>query len=139
VNDAIAGYDYLVAESNLSAAHLAELKTRVEAIKVFYNEIKSMRQNSLDFITTTFYNAIGGRIEGVEKYEYTTDVEDGNTNDTNDVDIRYQSDEDRIVYVEYENGVAFLLNFNNYTVRTVFNGTTYTIQAYDYLVINAAK
>ena len=140
VKDAIAGYDYLVENSSFTAAHLADLKTRVEAIEAFYDSIKAMRQNSLDYIAETFYNAIGGRIEGVEKYEYSTDVDDDNTNTgASDADTRYQSDDDRIVYVEYENGVAFLLNFNNYTVRTVFNGTTYTIQAYDYLVLNAAK
>ena len=52
---------------------------------------------------------------------------------------KYASDENKITYVEYENGVAFLLNFNNYAVRAEFNGTIYTISAYDYLVIGTAN
>ena len=92
------------------------------------------------YITTTFYDVVDGKVDGVEKYEYVADDKNTNTNtNTNTDDARYKSDDDRIVYVEYSNGVAFLLNFNNYTVRTTFNGKVYTIQAYDYLVINAAK
>ena len=130
------GYDYLVAESDLVPAHLAELKTKVDAIKVFYDEIKDMRQETLDYITGDFYDAFDGIVDGVEKYEYSANNGDTNT-DGNAVDTKYQSDDNMIVYVEYDNGISFLLNFNNYTVRTVFNGKTYTIQAYGYLVLSA--
>ena len=30
---------------------------------------------------------------------------------------------------------TLLLNFNDYTIQTVYNGVTYTIAAYDYVVI----
>ena len=30
---------------------------------------------------------------------------------------------------------TLLLNFNDYTIQTVFNGTVYTIEAYGYVVI----
>ena len=38
-----------------------------------------------------------------------------------------------ISYVEYENGISFLLNFNNYTVKVELDGTVYTIDAYGYV------
>ena len=30
---------------------------------------------------------------------------------------------------------TLLLNFNDYTIQTTYNGVTYTIEAYDYVVI----
>ncbi len=51
----------------------------------------------------------------------------------------YSSDESKIVYEEYENGTKFLLNFNNYTVKVVLNGMSYTIDAYGYIVLASAN
>ena len=43
-----------------------------------------------------------------------------------------------IVYQEYDNGTAFLMNFNDYRVTVEFKGRTYTIEAYGYIVLNRA-
>ncbi len=51
----------------------------------------------------------------------------------------YPSDENKIVYERYENGTAFLLNFNNYKVVVVYDGNTYTINAYGYVVLEQGK
>ena len=45
-----------------------------------------------------------------------------------------------VTYGDYADAVAvayktLLLNFNDYTVQTTYNGVTYTIGAYDYVVI----
>ncbi len=48
----------------------------------------------------------------------------------------YSSDDNKIVYEEYENGTAFLLNFNNYTVKVVVNNVSYLLDAYGYVVLN---
>ena len=140
VNDAVAGYDYLVNESTLTQAHLNELKGRVDAVKTAFEAIKTKKQDTLNYINGDFFTKASASIDGVVKYEYVEETDDTVTNtDTDTTDARYESDDNKIVYVEYQNGIAFLLNFNNYTVRTVFNGKTYTIQAYDYLVIDAAN
>ncbi len=47
----------------------------------------------------------------------------------------YSSDENKIVYEEYENGTKFLLNFNNYTVKVVVNNVSYIVEAYGYVVL----
>lgn len=52
---------------------------------------------------------------------------------------KYRVD-NNVVAVTYGNddGTAYktlLLNFNDYTIKTIYNGVTYTIEAYDYVVI----
>lgn len=52
----------------------------------------------------------------------------------------YNSDENKVVYEVYENGTAFLLNFNNYKVEVVLadaNGIKhyYTVDAYGYIIL----
>ena len=150
VNDAAQILNYSEEESGLNHDYYELLKARAIAMQQQFDnniknvdvsgEVKTKREFALEYITTTFYNVIDGRVEGIEKYEYVAAGNNTNTNtNTNTNDAKYKADDDKIVYVEYSNGVAFLLNFNNYTVRTTFNGKVYTIQAYDYLVISAAK
>jgi len=52
--------------------------------------------------------------EEIPEYEYT----------------KYTDDSGSIVYVEFENGTFFLLNYNDYAVTVEFNGTTYTLETY---------
>lgn len=42
-------------------------------------------------------------------------------------------DDESIVYVEYENGVFFILNYNSFAVRTVIDGITYEIEAFSFV------
>ncbi|MBO5938094.1 MAG: hypothetical protein J6Q82_01155 [Clostridia bacterium] len=51
---------------------------------------------------------------------------------------RYEATPYTIVYQEYENGTSFLMNFNDYRVIVVFEGRTYTIEAYGYIVLSQA-
>ena len=48
----------------------------------------------------------------------------------------YSSDACKIVYEVYDNGTAFLLNFNNYQVKVEINGDTYTLDAYGYIILS---
>lgn len=49
---------------------------------------------------------------------------------------QYRADKNTVVYEKYENGTEFLMNFNDYKVLVYFNGTTYTIDAYGYIILN---
>jgi hypothetical protein len=51
--------------------------------------------------------------EEIPEYEYT----------------KYTDDSGNIVYVEYENGTFFLLNYSYYAVTVEFNGVSYTLEA----------
>ena len=55
-----------------------------------------------------------GEEEEIPEYEYT----------------KYTDDSGNIVYLEYEGGTFFLLNYNDYAVTVEFNGTTYTLETY---------
>ncbi len=52
--------------------------------------------------------------EEVPEYEYT----------------KYTDDSGNIVYVEYDNGTYFILNYNNFCVTVVFDGVTHTLDVY---------
>jgi len=51
---------------------------------------------------------------------------------------RYQVTPYTIVYQAYDNGTAFLMNFNDYRVTVEWKGTTYTLEAYGYIVLSQA-
>ena len=85
-------------------------------------------------------------INGFKDYEYVAEEEEddnttGSATKTEEAFNKYESDKNKIVYVEYVNSdngstTAFILNFNNYAVTvTADNGITYTLEAYGYIVI----
>lgn len=49
---------------------------------------------------------------------------------------RYQVTPYTIVYEAYDNGTAFLMNFNDYRVSVEWNGRVYTMEAYGYIVLS---
>ncbi len=69
-------------------------------------------------------------------YEITADEEGDDVVDEISAKV-YVSDSNKIVYEEYENGIAFILNFNNYQVMVEVNGIMYTIDAYGYIKLDA--
>ena len=136
-------YETLVADATTNPELLNELKGKVEAIEKTYNEMALVAEKSVSYSQTTIFNAVDGILEGVTKYEkpvaVETETETQVVVNTESGNSKYASDDNKIAYVEYENGKAFLLNFNNYAVRTELNGTVYTIDAYDYLVVASAN
>ena len=68
--------------------------------------------------TDNRFNPPVGRFPEIEEdedaYEYT----------------KYTEDSGNIVYVEYENGTYFILNYNYFAVDVVFDGVTHRIAAY---------
>ncbi len=139
--DARAAYEILVADGTTNPELLAELNTKVESLEKTYKDMDRKAQDSVAYSQNTIFKAVEGVLEGIVKYEkpVATDtvVEEVEKAEEKVVN-KYASDDDRIAYVEYENGTAFLLNFNNYAVRTELDGTIYKINAYDYLVVNMA-
>ncbi len=49
---------------------------------------------------------------------------------------KYAAADNSVVYEKYENGTAFILNFNNYVVKVMYEGAYYTVDAYGYVVID---
>ncbi|MBQ4576461.1 MAG: hypothetical protein IJB07_01895, partial [Firmicutes bacterium] len=48
---------------------------------------------------------------------------------------KYATTSGSIVYVEYENGIGFILNYNSFDVTTEVNGKTYTVEGMNFVKI----
>lgn len=73
----------------------------------------------------------------IEEYTYKVKTDGDDNNDKSEkIEIpTYTSDDNKIVYVVYENGTAFLLNFNNYKVEVEHDNHYYTLDAYGYIIL----
>ena len=49
---------------------------------------------------------------------------------------KYTSDDNQIVLVTYSNGTSFILNYNDFEITTVVDGTEYTVAGYGFVRIN---
>lgn len=140
VKEAREAYEILAEDGSTRAELLEELKTLVEEFEAMFAEVAPMKANAVEYCQETLFDIFGEVVTSLKKYEVPV-VEEIVEEEVvvEESANKYASDDNKIAYVEYENGVAFLLNFNNYAVRTEFNGTVYTISAYDYLVIGSAN
>ena len=49
------------------------------------------------------------------------------------VPAKYATTSGSIVYVEYENGTGFILNYNSFDITTEVNGKTYTVEGMNFV------
>ena len=119
----------------------SEVNTEVNAVynKVLNGTWRSTSDKSKFNQTTYKFN--------VNAYVYVSDTNSntgssgtvGTTpevNTTVSTSNRYEVTPYTIVYQEYENGTAFLMNFNDYRVTVEWNGRIYTLEAYGYIVLS---
>ena len=119
----IAKADALVADT---ALYVGLEATKVAEITALYELAKAGVEELGEEFTAEAYEYLAP--EAVEPEE-TKPVEDD----------RYAADKNKVVYEEFDNGKAFLLNFNNYKVIVTIDNVTYTVDAYGYLIISEAK
>ena len=67
---------------------------------------------------------------------YGTDVEVQYDEDGNFIPTRYTVQDSSIVMTTYENGVRFIINYNQFEVTTVVDGRTHTVPALGFIRIN---
>ncbi|MGM9643171.1 MAG: DUF5696 domain-containing protein [Eubacteriales bacterium] len=77
-----------------------------------------------------------GTIEVPEIIEDTEEEEEEDDEDEYEY-TKYTEDSGYIVYIEYDNGAFFILNYNDFAVVTVLDGTAYTIKPYGGVLVNA--
>ena len=66
-----------------------------------------------------------------EETEEEEEVEEGETEEEEEYEYtKYTEDSGNIVYVEYDNGTYFILNYNYFAVDVVLDGVTHRIAAY---------
>ncbi len=79
-----------------------------------------------------------GKIIPPEDFDLEAFEEDYTTFDEyNTKTSKTKIDDYTIVYEEYENGICFLLNYNDFNVSVELNGKTYDVGAYAYVKIDA--
>lgn len=121
----------------------SEVNTEVQAV---YKALEAgtwrnnSEKNKFTDIENRFYVGnyvyVDGSANGSENDSTTTPEQ--NKTETTTTNNRYQVTPYTIVYEEYDNGMAFLMNFNDYRVSVKWKGTTYTLEAYGYIVLSQA-
>ena len=110
-------------------AMLDELETQIPNCEGAANELKTMLA-TLEEMFTEYYPELlpEKKDDDVTEEPVAPDV----TVDADDYN-KYVAAETTIVYEQFSNGTAFILNFNNFAVKVEIDGVYYTVAAYGYL------
>ncbi len=139
IADAYSVYANDLKLGDATGAFFSDAATAVK--KVFVDNVYNVAD--LDALT----NLCGGYIFDLDLlnllYAAKTEKEDDKTQiGDNDNNGKIVVDNNRIVAVTYGTGdtayKTFILNYNGFTVRVVYNGTIYTIESGDYVMITAS-
>ena len=149
--NAMENYEFIVSENAYKEDVRAKLKSELDRTEQYYEKMKDFVADTTA-ITDKAYKALVELLpndEEIKPFDTTVEdevVEDETTTEEVEgeeyyVDPKYAVDNNKIVYEEYENGTAFLLNFNNYSVsvKLPVNGITYTVEPYGYIVVAMAS
>jgi hypothetical protein len=131
--------DFALLEKNdaYTPAVIAELKAMLNNIgfnlyrfDIRANKLSADAKDFADDITANYPELLPEKVEDEDN--------SGVDNNTQSVDAynKYATAESSIVYEEYSNGTAFVLNFNNFAVKVCINGVYYTVAAYGYIILN---
>jgi len=144
---AVAGYELIMDENAYTENIRTQLKATLDEAKQYYDILLGYDDIAMEAAKKAYddLKAVDSEIE-IDEFEMPekAPVEiPGDEEDEEEEEIvtsKYDSDKNKIVYEIYENGTAFLLNFNNYAVSVTLpaNGITYTIEAYGYIVVSMA-
>ena len=131
----------VITASELNEDYKQELIAKADAIvaaSALYADIEETKLAEAAALYAVAKEAFGDDIT-VEEYQYVEAVVEEPDEVVVDTDDRYAADKNKVVYEEFENGKAFLLNFNNYKVIVTLDGVTYTLDAYGYLIVSEAE
>jgi len=132
------GYALLEENKVLSDVIMTDLAEMLKTVSAIYDENAAKRDEILAH-TDAMFAKVEGILEGATAYEAPAPEETVATETVVEEEVvpaKYKSDDNMIVLVKYENGISFLLNFNNYNVKVELDGTVYTLDAYGYLIFD---
>ena len=137
--DAKEGYEIL-REKGDYATELDTMEANLALLEGAYNRMEDAK-TSLEAMADEAYDAYRAEFpndETVGEYVYSAEKDESTADATEEVS-KYASDANKIVYVKYENGTAFILNFNNYdvVVEDRNTGIAYTVEAYGYVYLKS--
>lgn len=143
-SDFYAKADEYKAVINASALHddykqeLIEKLDEIVAASALYLDVEETKLAELETLYNTIKTDFADEFT-VEPYAYIGKADVEQEVEKNTSDNKYAADKNKVVYEEFENGKALLLNFNNYDVTVKLGDVTYTLNAYDYLIVSEAK
>ena len=130
------GYEILKARGDY-AIELDAMKVNLDAVEAMYEQLLVEEDALFAIVDQAYdeYKAFYTDDEEMTKYAYDTKEADDEDDESAATASKYASDANKIAYVKYENGIAFILNFNNYAVVVVDpdTGVKYTVGAYGYV------
>ena len=130
----IVGHEFLIGERVATEAELAADAAAAAAAKA-EQEAKALESAKRSEIASMREQYLAGAIGAGEAINPV--VEETPVKETTGYQYtKYTSDDNQIVLVTYENGTSFILNYNNFAITTVVDGTTYTVDGYGYVVID---
>ncbi len=120
---------------------ITDMDAAVEAmntkLKTYFDDYTVQLGRVIGGLDTVFASADFDVLPEEYAYEIEPEEETDTTIKYEKVEVTtYSSDDNKIVYEEYENGTSFLLNFNNYKVKVTLDGEIYTLEAYGYIVLS---
>ena len=130
--------DFALLEQNeaYTPAVIAELRAMLTRfgnnLQLFVNTANSINEDAqgfADVINANYPELLPEKVEDGDN--------SGADNNVSSVEAynKYATAESSIVYEEYSNGTAFVLNFNNFAVKVCLDGVYYTVAAYGYIIV----
>ena len=118
---------------------IAAMEANLAAVEAMYNTLVAKEAELRLIVDGAYaeYMAFRPENEEIAPYVYKGDKVAVSNEKAEDPAAKYASDANKIAYVKYENGTAFILNFNNYAVVVTDpnTGITYTIETYGYVYL----
>lgn len=135
--------DELEEDARLLEEAIAQ-KAEEDAIRAAKAELKRLRderRRALGLGTTADIDDSAEDNEDDESSDETDapviDDNEGEGDQTLDLTSKYLTTQGTVIYVEYENGVGFILNFNSFDISVELDGTQYQIGSLGYVRIEA--
>ena len=108
-------------EASINLFHRLVSEGKLDAAASYYDNMGVCRLAMNDAVAA--YNEFKTKLETKPGYNEKGDY----------VTSDYTVDDKSIVYVEYGNGIAFVLNYNNFAVTVDVNGETETVEPMSYI------
>ena len=136
--DEIEEDERLVAEAKAQK----EAEAAAAAAKAELDRLREERRKQLGLVTSdtpdNTKDAGDDEEPQEEPSESGSEAESGKSTDVNlDLTSKYLTTDGTVVYVEYANGVGFILNYNSFDIKAEFDGAEYEIGSLGYVRIEA--
>lgn len=133
----VAYLEHLKAYGNLPEEYMVYLESVVNESLVTLEKIAELKEVAIASAKAAYELVKDMEEVVVDPYEFIPAPDQSDEDDDNGDDkvaSKYETTNNKIVVVTYENGTSFVLNFNDYMVTADIDGVKYTVGGYGYIV-----